>query len=311
MDVLSDILRLVHLTGAILGRAELSRPWGVSSEGLSAPMFHIVLDGEGFITLEGSAPVPLARGDLIMMPHGDTHVLQSAPGTATVRFADFMSGETQRKPGIIRAGGDGPVTAIACGHLKFDRGGLHPVLAQLPPLIHIKGGINGEAAWLETSSQLIASEIRADRLGASALLDRLGGVLFIQVVRAYVESLPEDQPGWLGALRDPRVGQALEQIHLAPERRWSVDELARAAGMSRSAFADRFKTLVGETPMHYLTRWRMHLAAHQLRSEGLGVSEAAERVGYESTATFSKAFKRYLGEAPAAYRRGRTQPLQR
>jgi len=303
MDVLSDILHAVHLSGAILGRAEFTSPWGVSSEGLTTPMFHIVLSGNGFITLEDGEPVTLATGDLIMMPHGHTHRLQSDLATPTVKFTDLMVGDPPRKPDVIRSGGGGAVTAIACGHLAFDRGEMHPLLAQLPPLIHIRGGGDGAHEWLETTSRLISTEIRAERLGSAALLDRLGGVLFIQVVRSYVESLPPNQAGWLGALRDPRIGGALGQIHATPAHAWSIGELACNVGMSRSAFASRFKALVGETPMQYLARWRMHRAAYYLRTEGLPLPQIADRVGYESTATFSKAFKRYIGSAPATYRR--------
>jgi AraC-like DNA-binding protein len=303
MDVLSDILDTVHLSGVLLGRAEFGAPWGASSEGISAPVFHIILSGNGFITLEGGDPIPLGSGDLILMPHGHTHFLQSDPSAPTIRFTDLMVGSPLRKPEVMRSGGDGAVTALACGRLAFDRNEMHPLLAQLPPLIHIRGGGNSAREWLELTSRLISDEIRADRIGTSALFDRLGGVLFIQVIRSYVESLPSDQAGWLGALRDPRIGAALELIHETPTHAWSVRELARKAGMSRSAFASRFKSLVGDTPMQYLTRWRMHRAAHHLRTGSLGVHEVAERVGYESSATFSKAFKRYIGAAPGAYRR--------
>lgn len=304
MDVLSDILHAVHLSGSALGRTEFSAPWGVSSEGMSAPMFHIVLSGNGFITLEGGEPVPLSTGDLIMMPHGHTHRLQSDPAVPTMRFTDFMVGDPPRKPDVMRGGGGGAVTSFACGCLAFDRGEMHPLLAQLPPLIHIRGGGNGVREWLETTSQLISNEIRAERLGASALFDRLGGVLFIQVIRSYVEQLSPDRAGWLGALRDRRIGGALALIHEAPATAWNIGELAARVGMSRSAFAGRFKSLVGETPMQYLTRWRMHRAAHFLRTEGLAVPGVAARVGYESSATFAKAFKRHMGAAPATYRRG-------
>ena len=303
MDVLSDILHAVHLSGAILGRAEFSSPWGVSSEGLTSPMFHIVLSGTGFITVEGQEPIALSSGDLIMMPHGHIHRLQSEVSVPVVKFTDLMVGDPPRKPDIIRSGGGGAVTKIVCGHLAFDQGEMHPLLAQLPVLIHIKGGAGGAHQWLEATARLITGELRAMRMGTSALLDRLGGVLFIQVIRSYVESLPSGQAGWLGALRDPRIGLALELIHEAPARAWSIDALASGVGMSRSAFAGRFKSLVGETPMQYLTRWRMHRAAHYLRSEGLAVPQTAARVGYESSATFSKAFKRYIGASPATYRR--------
>jgi AraC-like DNA-binding protein len=302
MDVLSDILDTVHLSGAILGRAEFTAPWGASTEGISGLMFHIILSGNGFITLEAEKPIPLATGDLLMLPHGHNHVLQSDPSSPIVKFTDLMVEGPLRKPEVMRSGGGGAVTSLACGRLEFSRREMHPLLAQLPPLIHIKGGGDGAREWLEMTSRLISDEIRADRIGTAALFECLGGVLFIQVIRSYVESLPADRAGWLGALRDFRIGRALGLIHEAPAHAWSIDELARKVGMSRSAFASRFKSLVGETPMQYLTHWRMHRAAHYLRTEGLAIAHAANRVGYQSTATFSKAFKRYIGAPPAAYR---------
>ncbi len=309
MDVLSDILDKVHLSGALLGRAEFTAPWGASTEGISGLMFHIILSGNGFLTLEGEEPIPLGTGDLILMPHGHTHHLQSDPSAPIVKFTDLMVGGPLRKPAVMRSGGGGAVTTFTCGRMEFDRGEMHPLLAQLPPVIHIKGGGDGAREWLEITSRLISDELRANRIGTAALFERLAGVLFIQVIRSYVESLPADQAGWLGALRDSRIGETLELIHEAPAHAWSVGELAREVGMSRSAFAGRFKSLVGETPMQYLTRWRMHRAAHYLRTEGLPVSQVADRIGYESSATFSKAFKRYIGAAPAAYRRSGSGPV--
>ena len=303
MDVLSDILGTVRLSGAILGRAEFSAPWGASTEGISGLMFHIVLSGNGFITLEGEEPVPLNTGDLLMMPHGHINYLQSDPSSPIVKFTDLMVAGPLRKPEVMRSGGGGAVTTIACGRLEFNRREMHPLLAQLPPLIHIKSGGDGAREWLEITSKLISDEIRANRIGTAALFECLGGVLFIQVIRSYVESLPSDRAGWLGALRDRRIGAALQLIHEAPAYAWSIEELASKVGMSRSAFAGRFKSLVSETPMQYLTRWRMQRAAHYLRTEGLPIAHAADRVGYQSTATFSKAFKRYIGAAPATYRR--------
>jgi AraC-like DNA-binding protein len=310
MDVLSDILDTVRLSGAILGRAEFTAPWGASTEGISGLMFHIILSGNGFITLEGEEPIPLGTGDLLMMPHGHTHFLQSDPSSPIVKFTDLMVSGPLRKPEVMRSGGGGAVTLLACGRLEFNSSEMHPLLAQLPSLIHIKGG-DGAGEWLEMTSRLISDEIRANRIGTAALFERLGGVLFIQVIRSYVESLPPDRAGWLGALRDNRIGSALELIHDAPAHAWSIDELASKVGMSRSAFAGRFKSLVGETPMQYLTRWRMHRAAHYLRTEALAVAHTAERVGYQSTATFSKAFKKYIGAAPAEYRRSGDNMIQR
>ena len=303
MDVLSDVLHYVRLSGSILGRAEFSVPWGVSSEGMPGPMFHIILSGNGFITLEGADPVPFCAGDLIMMPHGHIHSLQSDPIVPTMKFSQFLVGDPPRKPSIMRHGGDGAVTVLACGKLAFDSSEMHPLLAQLPPLIQINSGDSITHEWLETTSRFISNELCTERIGATALYDQLGGLLFIQVIRSYVESLPLDNTGWLSALRDPRIGNALKLIHKAPAHAWSIIELATQVGMSRSAFAGRFKTLVGETPIQYLTQWRMHRAAYYLSTEGISVLEVAERVGYESSATFAKAFKRYNGIAPGSYRR--------
>lgn len=309
MDVLSDILHSVHLSGAMLGRAEFSAPWGATSDGINAPVFHIILSGHGFITVEDEPPVPIATGDLMLMPHGHTHSLQSDPSAPITKFTDMMVGSPLRKPEIMRCGGGGAVTSIACGRLSFDQGELHPLLAQLPALIHVKNGSNDTSEWLKVTSQLISDEIRLNRIGSTALMDRLGGVLFIQIIRSYVESLPPNQAGWLGALRDPRIGGALELIHEKPAKAWTIEELAGEVGMSRSAFAGRFKTIVNDTPMQYLTRWRMHRAAYYLRTEKLTIPQVAERVGYESDATFAKAFKRYIGISPAAYRRTKDVPL--
>jgi len=276
-------------------------------------MFHIILDGSGFIVLEDKDPIPLGQGDLILMPHGHTHSLYSDPALKPAKFTEMMVGNPPRKPDIIKSGGGGEVTTIACGHLAFDHTHIHPLLSALPALIHIKGGGNEAQQWLETTSRLISHELRTERIGSTALLNRLGGVLFIQVVRAYIEQLPPHQAGWLGALRDRRIASALELIHENPAKPWTIDIFARSAGMSRSAFASRFKTLVGETPMNYLTRWRMHLAANQLSANGLTVQNVAWSVGYRSSATFAKAFKRYIGVAPATYRRSGSEisPLQR
>ncbi len=301
-DVLSDVLQTVQLSGTLLGRVEMGAPYGVTSEGVSGPMFHFILSGSGFVALAGNDPVPMGTGDLLMFPHGDVHALQSDSTTRRVRFVDLRAAYAASEQDVMRTGGNGAVTAMTCGRLSFDRGELHPLLAQLPPLIHVRGGGSGTQLWLETTSRLISNEIRDERMGSAALMDRLGGVLFIQVIRAYVESLPSDHGGWLNALRDRRVGRALTCIHEAPEHPWSVASLAAKAGMSRSAFASRFKALVHQTPLQYLTGWRMHRAAFHLRTGAMAVAEIADRVGYDSHATFSKAFKRHVGEAPTKYR---------
>src|SRR5207253_4752553 len=205
----------------------------------------------------------------------------------------------------VRHGGGGAETALICGSFRFEGSRTHPLLSVLPPLIHIQGdgGASSRTTeWLSTTLRFLAAEARHPRPGAETLISRLTDVVFVQALRAWIESQPEGVGGWLGALRDRQIAAALGQIHRQPERDWSVARLASTVGMSRSSFAARFTALVGEAPLAYLTRWRMHLAGELLRGRDLSVSEIAGRVGYESEAAFSKAFKREAGISPGAYR---------
>jgi AraC-like DNA-binding protein len=204
----------------------------------------------------------------------------------------------------MRHGGGGAVSYFTCGSFEFQSPAESPLLSLLPPLIHIRGEAE---EWLASALQLLVYEARHARPGAKAMISRLTDVIFVQAVRIWMANQPADEAGWLGALRDPRIGAALGLIHRAPERAWSVSALAREVAMSRSPFAARFTALVGEPPLAYLTRWRMHLAMSLLRSDTLSVSEVARRVGYESAAAFSKAFKRRFGLAPGASRRRNSQ----
>jgi AraC-like DNA-binding protein len=228
-------------------------------------------------------------------------VLCDNPQTPPVPL-DRLLPENQAGNPVIRHGGGGAETQLICGSFQFENAAESPLLSLLPSLIHIRGNGSEAEDWLASTLQLLAFEARQARPGAKTVISRLTEIIFVQAVRAWMENQPAGQRGWLGALRDPQIGTALELIHHAPERPWSVATLAREVAMSRSPFAARFTALVGEPPLAYLTHWRMHRAARLLRSDSLSVGEVAERVGYESAAAFSKAFKRCFGQAPGAYR---------
>jgi AraC-like DNA-binding protein len=192
---------------------------------------------------------------------------------------------------------------LLCGSFRFGQGDGHPLIAVLPPLICIKGQEGRPLEWLDLTLRFLASETRRPRAGSDSMVTRLTELLFVQIVRAWIEEQPEGHGGWLGALRDGRIARVLGLMHGEPGRAWSVPTLARAAGMSRATLARRFTSLVGEAPLTYLSRWRMHVAAGLLRSHSLSVAEAAARVGYQSEAAFSRVFRKVVGVAPAAYRR--------
>lgn len=205
----------------------------------------------------------------------------------------------------MRGGGEGAETRLVCGSFRFERRDAHPLLELLPPLIHLRPAEAPAAEWLEATLRFLAWETREAKPGTETIVSRLTDVVFVQVLRAWIEALPEGRGGWLGALRDRQVGAALALVHRAPERDFTNASLAAAVGMSRSRFAARFSALVGEPPLAYVSRWRLETAAGLLRDGALSLGEVAERVGYDSEAAFSKAFRRRFGSPPGAYRRSR------
>jgi AraC-like DNA-binding protein len=251
--------------------------------------------------LDGS--IALAEGDLVLIPHGRGHWLLDAPATRPVPLSQLLQPHPSTERPVLRHGGGGAATTLICGGFSFEQVGDFPLLSLLPPVIHIQGHQGRAAEWLQATLKLLAHETREERPGTETMLARLMDVMFIQAVRAWLESQPDGQGGWLGGLRDPQVGAVIELMHRAPDQSWTVATLAAAAAMSRSSLSARFKAVVGEPPLAHLTRWRMSLAASWLRDGELSLIQMAERVGYESEAAFSKAFKRHFGVAPGAYRR--------
>ena len=303
-DVLTTVMDTVRLRSRVFCRSELKAPWGMALPRSDYAHFHVVERGGAWLRIEGQEPVALAGGDLVVVPHGTGHTLTDSLATKARPLAE-MAGRPASAGGcvLMRGGGEGAETQLVCGSFRFERRDAHPLVELLPPLIHLRPAETPAAEWLEATLRFLAWETREAKPGTETIVSRLTDVIFVLVLRAWIESVPEGRGGWMGALRERHVGAALAHIHRSPERDWTNASLAEAVGMSRSRFAARFTALVGEPPLTYLSRWRLETAAGLLQDGTLGLGEIASRVGYESEAAFSKAFRRRFGAPPGAYRR--------
>jgi len=311
-DTLSDVLSRLRVQGSIFSRAECGAPWGVHTSGGATAIFHVIVRGAGWVRLRnGDQPTAFRAGDLILFPHGDAHQLSDAPRRRTVSIVELAQAAEEGADSLplVRCGGDGPGTSILCGTISLDQDGAGFLLSSLPPLIHVGAGAAGDTAgWLDQTMRLLASEAGGQRPGAGILTARLAEVLLVQLLRAWIEAAGPEvarPAGWLAALGDPTLARAIDRIHGAPAHPWTAGELARVAGMSRSAFYTRFSEAVGESPAQYLLRWRMCLAQMALLQRDDGLASVAEEVGYGSEAAFSRAFKRQVGVSPSHWRRER------
>jgi AraC-like DNA-binding protein len=315
MDALSEVLRSVRLTGAIFLRAEFTKPWGFrarnasSAAALLAPgtehlvPFHFVSEGEASVNVEGCEPVELEAGELVVLPRGDAHVLKNGAVAAPVDSSVLLPEILKRNVVSERGGGGGPVTRFICGYVGFDHHAEKVFLSGLPPVFKVAVRHDPTGTWIANAIAHLASESESTRPGSRALLAKLAEALFIEALRRHMAELPPAQNGWLAAARDPAVGAALAVMHREPARAWTVAELARSAGVSRTIFAERFAGLLGQTPLAYLGQWRLQLGARRLLSGNEGVMQIALDVGYESEAAFNRAFKRQFGIPPARFRR--------
>ena len=303
-DVLTTVMDAVRLRSRVFCRSELKAPWGMALKRSDYAHFHVIERGGAWLRVEGQEPVALAGGDMVVVPHGTGHTLTDSLATKARPLAE-MAGRRASEGGcvVMRGGGEGAETRLVCGSFRFERREAHPLVELLPPLIHLRPAETPAAEWLEATLRFLAWETREAKPGTETIVSRLTDVIFVLVLRAFIESLPEGRGGWMGALRERHVGAALAHIHRSPERDWTNASLAEAVGMSRSRFAARFTALVGEPPLTYLSRWRLETAASLLQDGVLGLGEIAARVGYESEAAFSKAFRRRFGTPPGAFRR--------
>ena len=332
-DTLSDVLRTVRLRGAVFYYVSCDGRWAaevppacdiaaaVMPDAEQVIEYHVVTAGECWAAIVGEQPVKLARGDVILFPHGDAHVLSSAPGMRADPNVSWYYNEMklQQRPfrialdgaegAPINAGASGMAagargdsqTTVVCGFIGCDMRPFNPLIATLPRLLHLRASEGSR--WSEQFGMLAATESANRRPGSEALLERLSEMMFVDAVRRHVDSMPEQSTGWLAGLRDRFVGRALALLHDKPATAWSMDELGKQVGLSRSALHERFVALIGQPPMQYLTSWRMQLAARLLRDNRSSVVSIALKVGYDSEAAFARAFKRLVGMPPARWRR--------
>jgi AraC-like DNA-binding protein len=333
MDILSDVLRVLRLSGAVFFTAEFSSPWALESpnrdllasivmpDAECIVLFHILTEGECFILCKGHAPVKMQAGDVVIFPHGEPHTMCSHLGTKPTPIDAVFTQSSPDATLQVALGGGGKESRFICGYLNCDQR-FHPLASALPTILVVRSSNDyatveaidhngarpahvseGSGTWLSTTLKFTINEARAARPGNAAMLGRLTELMFVEVLRQYMQQLPASQSDWLAGLNDVHVGKALRLMHANPAHDWTVSELARETAISRSALAERFTQLIGESPMRYLAGWRVHLAKQMLRERDSSVAEIATRVGYESEAAFNRAFKRSAGSPPAAWRK--------
>jgi AraC-like DNA-binding protein len=315
-DPLSDVLKTVRLTGAVFFDVAARAPWVaeqpaahvISPKILSGAghliSYHVVTEGRCFANLIGGEPVAVEAGEVIVFTRGEPHVMASSPGMRATPTPESMYDDgAANQPFFANLGDDGPIVAkIVCGFLACDAALFNPLLDNLPPIIKVAAGRDKETYWLGEFIHVARAESGQRRAGSESVLSKLSELMFIEVVRRHLESIPPEQTGWLAGLRDPFVSKALSLIHARPSFCWTIEDLARESGASRSVLAERFMALVGIPPMQYLGKWRMQIAAGLLNSGQTNIANIAAEVGYGSEASFSRAFKRFVGASPSEHR---------
>lgn len=322
-DPLSEVLRTIKLTGTLFFLVDATSPWGVEVPHASVfgPIilpraqqvisYHVVLQGSGYASVPGFRTARFVAGDIIVFPHGDPYAILSQPNQppefdaeATLQFfRDMVAGKL---PFVIKEGGGGPDRAqFVCGFLGCDARPFNPLLDALPKLLHVNRPIGDPSDLLDRLIDLTLAEAQINRAGGECLRLGLSELIFVEVLRRYLSTIDADRTGWLSGLRDPTIGRALSLLHQRPAHAWTLNELARETGVSRSVLAERFMDLVGCPPMHYLTRWRMQLASRMLLDGAKKVTAVGQELGYASEAAFSRTFKKIAGVSPAAWRHQR------
>ncbi len=314
-DALSDVLRVVRLQGGVFLHAEFTEPWCVQSQATPEDcepllpgveqiiLYHYVLEGRLLVAMPDGAAVAIGPRSAVVLPHNDEHRMGSHLELPPVPTHDIITAATDGGLAEIRHGGGGARTRILCGFLGCRQAAGNPLLGALPSVLPLNTGESRVGEWIRSSFEFAADEIAAGRPGSDTVLAKLSELLFVEAVRRHLDMLPADQTGWLAGLRDPFVARSLALIHTRLSEPWTVGDLARAVGLSRSALADRFTRLIGEPPMHYLARWRLQVAAQRLSASHDPLSRIALEVGYESEAAFSRAFKGQFGAPPAMWRK--------
>jgi AraC-like DNA-binding protein len=315
MDVLSEVLRVVKLEGALFFNAEFSAPWCIRSSGSAgmesfvspAPrhlvMYHLLTEGKAYARLPNGKRVELSAGDIVILPHGDAHFLGNGSPERPVDSIQTFAKNLSQGLKLARFGGGGEITRFVCGYFACDPRLSEIFLSGLPPMLKVHVANEPSGRWLEQSIRFSVNDVNGSHAGSGLVLARLSEVLFVETLRRYINSLPPEQTGWLAGARDPVIGQALALLHKEPAEPWTISELARRVGLSRTRLAERFRHFLEESPMAYLAKWRLKLGAEILQSSEDSVAEIAATVGYGSEAAFNRAFKREFDCPPAQYRR--------
>ena len=315
MDVLSDVLQTVRLQGALFLNTECREPWCMTvprggdiakllnPSASTVVICHTLLEGRCWLQVHGGDPVALEAGDVVALPHGDAHLIGSGLHHAPVNIDDAVQVKApELRP--MRYGGTGDMTVLICGWFAFDEAVPNPLVSGLPRVFRASVGRRPAGPWLQQSIRYALAEAAGGQPGSGAMATRVAESLFVEMLRAYVDSLPPAHPGWLAGLRDPQVGKCLELMHGRPGHPWSVDSLADEVHVSRSVLAQRFNDFVGVPPMQYLKRWRLATAARLLRAERANIGRISDQIGYESETAFSRAFKQEYGVSPGQWRSG-------
>jgi AraC-like DNA-binding protein len=317
-DPLSDVLKTVRLTGATFFDVVAKAPWVAEQPSPKTILpkllpgaghlisYHVVTEGRCFGSIIGGETVAIDAGEVIVFTRGDAHVMASDPGLRAQQPnpASLYDAGMAHQPFFANIGEEGPVSAkLVCGFLACDAWPFNPLFDNLPPIIKVAAGPGSESRWLSQFIHVATHETSDRRAGGESVLARLSELMFIEVIRRHLESLPDAQTGWLAGLRDPFVAKALSLLHAKPAHNWTIDELARDVGLSRSVLAERFNDMVGIPPIQYLAKWRMQIAAGLLSNGSTNIAQIAEETGYSSEAAFSRAFKRMVGVAPSTHRR--------
>lgn len=315
MDVLSEVLKAVELDGAVFYNGEFSAPWCahepdsrtmasyLSADSKHVIIFHLITEGRGYAGLEGvDRPVPFHAGDIVVFPRGDSHIMGNGSPVTPMEGARELKRVLSEGLTVSRHGGGGALTKIICGYMTCDPQFSRVFLGGLSPILKVHIGNDASGQWLEKSLRYSVDNAGASGPGGHAVLAKLSEVLFIETLRRYIALLPGEQTGWLAGVRDPEVGKALALLHRNPAHPWTIAALANEVGISRSVLAERFRRYLSETPIAYLTRWRLQLGARLLKSTTKSVAEIAAEVGYESEQSFNRAFKREWGLPPARFR---------
>jgi AraC-like DNA-binding protein len=304
VDALADVLNVSRISGSVLAHVHAHEPWGLDLALPNGAAFHAVTAGSVWLEVDGEPARRLMPGDVVLLPTGLRHLLLSAPGVAARRYDTDLKAELVTAAGDLVIPGPGSPSRFFCAGFSYDNELAHPLLSLLPSVLHLSPADEGPETPLQSTLRLLMGELSRHQIGSEAAVERLIEVLFVHVIRSWLDaSADSTPPSWLTGLRDAVIARALGLLHSEPERAWTIDELAAAVHVSRSTLVRRFNELVGEPPGAYLTRWRMELAARLLRESEQSVGRISHLVGYTSEFAFSRAFSKHRGEPPGRYRK--------